>query len=176
MCGRYYRRSDKQRIAEAYRLGEIPFDLVLPDWNFNVAPTSFQPVIRLRRDVPARRDAGLDREADGREPGAQERLDVDIPFRLHQQPFAGAPAQHLIERGRRTPDGNAARFGRRQRELAPRFTYAGGIRASENERGKTPEGRNLAGLAQSHLLFQKRIALPRQQQFHQAVYCDQKLF
>jgi putative SOS response-associated peptidase YedK len=48
MCGRYYRRSDKQRIAEAYRLGEIPFDLVLPDWNFNVAPTTFQPVIRLR--------------------------------------------------------------------------------------------------------------------------------
>ena len=46
MCGRYYRRSDKQRIAEAYRLGEIPFDLVLPDWDFNVAPTTFQPVIR----------------------------------------------------------------------------------------------------------------------------------
>jgi putative SOS response-associated peptidase YedK len=73
MCGRYYRRSDKQRIAEAYRLGEIPFDLVLPDWNFNVAPTSFQPVIRLRRDLRARRDAGLGREADGREPGAQPR-------------------------------------------------------------------------------------------------------
>ncbi len=46
MCGRYYRRSDKQRIAEAYRLGEIPFDLVLPDWDFNVAPTTLQPVIR----------------------------------------------------------------------------------------------------------------------------------
>ncbi len=50
MCGRYYRRSDKQRIAEAYRLGEIPFDLVLPDWDFNVAPTTFQPVIRINRD------------------------------------------------------------------------------------------------------------------------------
>ena len=50
MCGRYYRRSDKQRIAEAYRLGEIPFDLVLPDWDFNVAPTTFQPVIRQSRD------------------------------------------------------------------------------------------------------------------------------
>jgi putative SOS response-associated peptidase YedK len=47
VCGRYYRRSDKQRIAEAYRLGEIPFDLVLPDWNFNVAPMTFQPVIRI---------------------------------------------------------------------------------------------------------------------------------
>ena len=51
MCGRYYRRSDKQRIAEAYRLGEIPFDLVLPDWDFNVAPTTFQPVIRHSRDT-----------------------------------------------------------------------------------------------------------------------------
>jgi len=55
MCGRYYRRSDKQRIAEAYRLGEIPFDLVLPDWDFNVAPTTFQPVIRINK-------GGLSRE------------------------------------------------------------------------------------------------------------------
>lgn len=54
MCGRYYRRSDRQRIAEAYRLGEIPFDLVLPDWDFNVAPTTFQPVIRASRDTGKR--------------------------------------------------------------------------------------------------------------------------
>jgi putative SOS response-associated peptidase YedK len=54
MCGRYYRRSDKQRIAEAYRLGEIPFDLVLPDWDFNVAPTTFQPVVRHSRDTGQR--------------------------------------------------------------------------------------------------------------------------
>jgi putative SOS response-associated peptidase YedK len=54
MCGRYYRRSDKQRIAEAYRLGEIPFDLVLPDWDFNVAPTTFQPVIRDSRHTGER--------------------------------------------------------------------------------------------------------------------------
>ena len=51
MCGRYYRRSDKQRIAEAYRLGEIPFDLVLPDWDFNIAPTTFQPVIRSAKET-----------------------------------------------------------------------------------------------------------------------------
>ncbi len=50
MCGRYYRRSDKQRIAEAFQLGEIPADFVLPDWDFNVAPTTFQPVIRENRD------------------------------------------------------------------------------------------------------------------------------
>ncbi len=54
MCGRYYRRSDKQRIAEAYRLGEIPFDLILPDWDFNIAPTTFQPVIRHSRDTAQR--------------------------------------------------------------------------------------------------------------------------
>ena len=54
MCGRYYRRSDKQRIAEAYRLGEIPFDLVLPDWNFNIAPTTFQPVIRGDKETGQR--------------------------------------------------------------------------------------------------------------------------
>jgi len=50
MCGRYYRRSDKQRIAEAFRLGKLPEDFVLPDWDYNVAPTSFQPVIRDARD------------------------------------------------------------------------------------------------------------------------------
>ena len=54
MCGRYYRRSDKQRIAEAYRLGEIPFDLVLPDWDFNIAPTTFQPVIRSAKETGER--------------------------------------------------------------------------------------------------------------------------
>lgn len=54
MCGRYYRRSDKQRIAEAYRLGEIPFDLVLPDWDFNIAPTTFQPVIRSSKETGVR--------------------------------------------------------------------------------------------------------------------------
>ena len=54
MCGRYYRRSDKQRIADAYRLGEIPFDLVLPDWDFNIAPTTFQPVIRSDKETGAR--------------------------------------------------------------------------------------------------------------------------
>jgi putative SOS response-associated peptidase YedK len=51
MCGRYYRLSDKQRIAEAYRLGEIPFDLVLPDWDINIAPTTFQPVIRSAKET-----------------------------------------------------------------------------------------------------------------------------
>jgi putative SOS response-associated peptidase YedK len=47
MCGRYQRRSDKQRIAEAFALGEVE-GLALehelaPD--FNVAPQTMQPVI-----------------------------------------------------------------------------------------------------------------------------------
>ena len=49
MCGRYLRRSDKQRIAEAFRLGKLPDDFILPP-DFNIAPTTFQPVIRLSRD------------------------------------------------------------------------------------------------------------------------------
>ncbi len=53
MCGRYYRRADKQRIAEAFRLGQLPADFVLPP-DFNVAPTTMQPVIRQSRDTGAR--------------------------------------------------------------------------------------------------------------------------
>jgi hypothetical protein len=33
MCDRYYRRSDKQRIAEAFKLGKLPEGFVLPDWD-----------------------------------------------------------------------------------------------------------------------------------------------
>ncbi len=45
MCGRYLRRSDKQRIAEAFALGNVDsltLDLA-PD--YNVAPQTMQPVI-----------------------------------------------------------------------------------------------------------------------------------
>lgn len=47
MCGRYQRRADKQRIAEAFALGgmdglALEFDLA-PD--YNVAPQTMQPVI-----------------------------------------------------------------------------------------------------------------------------------
>jgi putative SOS response-associated peptidase YedK len=59
MCGRYYRRSDKQRIAEAFEVKGGIDDLVLPDWNYNVAPSTldpatFQPVIRSARDTGER--------------------------------------------------------------------------------------------------------------------------
>jgi putative SOS response-associated peptidase YedK len=51
MCGRYYRRSDKQRIAEAFKVGDLPIDFVLPEWDYNVAPTTFQPVIRADKET-----------------------------------------------------------------------------------------------------------------------------
>ncbi|MDE1178481.1 MAG: SOS response-associated peptidase [Edaphobacter sp.] len=51
MCGRYYRRSDKKAIAEAFGLKGLAADFVLPPWDFNVAPTTFQPVIRNARDT-----------------------------------------------------------------------------------------------------------------------------
>jgi putative SOS response-associated peptidase YedK len=47
MCGRYYRRSDKQAIAEHFRVRNDLTDLVLADWDYNVAPTTMQPVQRL---------------------------------------------------------------------------------------------------------------------------------
>jgi putative SOS response-associated peptidase YedK len=48
MCGRYYRRSDKQRITEAFRIGVPPTFEILPD--YNVAPATMQPVIVEDRD------------------------------------------------------------------------------------------------------------------------------
>jgi putative SOS response-associated peptidase YedK len=53
MCGRYARRSDKQKIAEAFHPGKLPRDFVLaPD--YNVAPKTFQPVIRLNAETGER--------------------------------------------------------------------------------------------------------------------------
>jgi putative SOS response-associated peptidase YedK len=45
MCGRYFRRSDKQRIADAFKLRKLPPDFVLRA-DYNIAPSTFQPVIR----------------------------------------------------------------------------------------------------------------------------------
>jgi putative SOS response-associated peptidase YedK len=49
VCGRYYRKSDKQKIAEAFHVGTLPDDFVLSE-NYNVDPSTFQPVIRESRD------------------------------------------------------------------------------------------------------------------------------
>lgn len=52
MCGRYFRTSDKQKIAEDYRAGKVFDDPLVAD--YNIAPTTFQPVIRLSRDSSER--------------------------------------------------------------------------------------------------------------------------
>ncbi|MGA8939576.1 MAG: SOS response-associated peptidase [Acidobacteriaceae bacterium] len=48
MSGRYFRRSEKQEIAERFHAGKVFEDPLVAD--YNVAPTTFQPVIRLSRD------------------------------------------------------------------------------------------------------------------------------
>ena len=52
MCGRYVRRSDKQRIAEYFHVHGPS----IPDFgeSYNIAPQTFQPVIRLNRDTGER--------------------------------------------------------------------------------------------------------------------------
>ncbi len=45
MCGRYQRRSDKQRIVEAFGLGEVDGLYLELAPNYNVAPQTMQPVI-----------------------------------------------------------------------------------------------------------------------------------
>ncbi|RZU39309.1 SOS response-associated peptidase [Edaphobacter modestus] len=53
MCGRYYRRSDKQKIAEAFHVKQVG-DFPLPPWDYNVAPQTMQPIIRANRDTGER--------------------------------------------------------------------------------------------------------------------------
>jgi putative SOS response-associated peptidase YedK len=53
MCGHYYRKSDKQKIAEAFHATKVD-DFPLPPWDYNVAPTSMQPIIRQSRDTGER--------------------------------------------------------------------------------------------------------------------------
>ena len=53
MCGRYYRKSDKQKIVEAFHATKVD-DFPLPPWDYNVAPTTMQPIIRANRDTGER--------------------------------------------------------------------------------------------------------------------------
>jgi putative SOS response-associated peptidase YedK len=50
MCGRYYRRSDKQRIGDAFNISDLPSSLIISE-DYNVAPTTFQPVIRNDKET-----------------------------------------------------------------------------------------------------------------------------
>ena len=54
MCGRYGRKSDKQRIAEAFHVKSDLSGLSLPPADYNVAPSTFQPVIRESREDGSR--------------------------------------------------------------------------------------------------------------------------
>jgi putative SOS response-associated peptidase YedK len=52
-AARYYRKSDKQKIAEVFHATQVD-DFPLPPWDYNVAPTSMQPVISQSRDTGER--------------------------------------------------------------------------------------------------------------------------
>jgi putative SOS response-associated peptidase YedK len=54
MCNRYFRDSDKQRLVEAFYLGNreaLPLEIAP---SYNIAPTTMQPVIRSNRDTAER--------------------------------------------------------------------------------------------------------------------------
>lgn len=55
MCGRYARRSDKQKIAEHFRAQLNPPEMPMPDADYNIAPTTFQPIIRQGKDSGQRK-------------------------------------------------------------------------------------------------------------------------
>lgn len=54
MCGRYVRRSDKQRLAEHFRAKPVPAELPMPDADYNVSPSTYQPIIRQSRETGER--------------------------------------------------------------------------------------------------------------------------
>jgi putative SOS response-associated peptidase YedK len=59
MCGRYFRRSDKQQISEQFH-ANIVGDFPLPP-DYNVAPSTFQPIVRQSRDDASARELVLAR-------------------------------------------------------------------------------------------------------------------
>lgn len=54
MRGRYTRRGSMQWISESFRALPTLAELPLPDENYSVAPTTFQLIIRQRRDTGER--------------------------------------------------------------------------------------------------------------------------
>jgi len=57
-------RSDKQRIATTFRTGEVPENVPLPP-DYNIAPTTFQPVIRESRESGDRELVLIEKRATG---------------------------------------------------------------------------------------------------------------
>ena len=54
MCGRYYRTGDKQKIAEAFHVNLVDDGTPSPPWDYNVALTTIQPIIRNSRETGER--------------------------------------------------------------------------------------------------------------------------
>lgn len=50
MCGRYARRSGKKNIAENFNVTNGIEETTLAPYDYNIAPTTFQPVIRNNRE------------------------------------------------------------------------------------------------------------------------------
>jgi putative SOS response-associated peptidase YedK len=50
MCGRYRRKSDKQRIAEAFHMDGPSIESLVLAPNDDIQPTTFQPIIRADED------------------------------------------------------------------------------------------------------------------------------
>jgi putative SOS response-associated peptidase YedK len=53
MCGRYGRRSDKQKTAEHFLAKPEPAEFPMPNADYNIAPTTYQPIIRQSRETIA---------------------------------------------------------------------------------------------------------------------------
>ena len=54
MSGRYVRQSDKQKIAEWFHADPQPADLPMPAADYNLAPTTYQPIVRQSREAGGR--------------------------------------------------------------------------------------------------------------------------
>lgn len=54
MCGRYVRRGEKQKISETFRAKPFPAELSMPDADYNIAPTTYQPIIRESKESAER--------------------------------------------------------------------------------------------------------------------------
>jgi len=54
MCGRYVRDADKQKIAEAFKAHADLDSLTVAPQDFNIAPSTFQPIVRKSREDESR--------------------------------------------------------------------------------------------------------------------------
>ena len=50
MCGRYVRRGDKQKTSEAFRAAPNPAEMPMLEADYNIAPSTYQPIICESRE------------------------------------------------------------------------------------------------------------------------------